>query len=47
MFDKETSFRFLPLEYYLWINKGFQVAQSLHKNIVIPKKNLKMESSLK
>ncbi len=38
MFDKETSFRFLPPECCLWVDKGFQGIQHQHKNIMMPKK---------
>jgi len=41
MFDKETSFRFLPPECCLWLDKGFQGVQHVHENIMMPKKKPK------
>ena len=41
MFDKETSFRCLPPECCLWLDKGFQGVQHVHKNIMMPKKKPK------
>jgi len=38
MFDKETSFRFISPACCLWVDKGFQGVQHVHKNIMIPKK---------
>ncbi len=38
IFDKETSFRFIPSECCLWIDKGFQGVQHVHKNTMQPKK---------
>jgi hypothetical protein len=38
MFDKETSFRFISPDCCLWVDKGFQGVQHIHKNIMIPKK---------
>ncbi|SEH05143.1 transposase family protein [Candidatus Venteria ishoeyi] len=38
MFDKETSFRFIPSDCCLWLDKGFQGVQHVHKNIMQPKK---------
>jgi hypothetical protein len=40
MLDKETSFRFLPPECCLWVDKGFQGIQHQYKNIMMPKKKL-------
>jgi hypothetical protein len=41
MFDKETSFRFIPPECCLWLDKGFQGVQHVHENIMMPKKKPK------
>ena len=41
MLDKETSFRFIPPECCLWLDKGFQGVQHEHKNIMMPKKKPK------
>jgi hypothetical protein len=41
MFDKETSFRCLPPECCLWLDKGFQGVQHVHENIMMPKKKSK------
>jgi hypothetical protein len=41
MFDKETSFRCLPPECCLWLDKGFQGVQHVHENIMMPKKKPK------
>jgi hypothetical protein len=41
MFDKETSFRFIPPDCCLWMDKGFQGVQHVHKNIMMPKKKPK------
>lgn len=41
LFDKETSFRFIPSDRHLWLDKGFQGVQHQHKNVMIPKKKPK------
>ena len=41
MFDKETSFRFIPPDVTGWLDKGFQGVQQLHLNVMIPKKKSK------
>ena len=38
MFDKETSFRFIPADCCLWLDKGFQGVQQVHERIMQPKK---------
>ncbi|MFI3221274.1 MAG: transposase family protein [Methylococcales bacterium] len=40
-FDKETSFRFIPPDRTLWLDKGFQGVQHHPKNLMIPKKKPK------
>ena len=41
LFDKETSFRGLPPDRTLWLDKGFQGVQRQHKNVMMPKKKPK------
>jgi hypothetical protein len=41
LFDKETSFRFIPPDCCIWVDKGFQGIQHHHKNTMIPKKKSK------
>ena len=38
LFDKETSFRCLPPDRTLWLDKGFQGVQRHHKNVMMPRK---------
>jgi len=44
LFDKETSFRFIPPDRTLWLDKGFQGVQHHPKNVMMPKKKPKMDS---
>lgn len=41
LFDKETSFRCIPPDRTLWLDKGFQGVQHAHKNVMMPKKKPK------
>ena len=41
LFDKETSFRGIPPDRTLWLDKGFQGVQRPHKNVMMPKKKPK------
>ncbi|OTE97043.1 hypothetical protein BCS42_03510 [Crenothrix sp. D3] len=38
LFDKETSFRGIPPDRTLWLDKGFQGVQHHPKNVMMPKK---------
>ena len=38
LFDKETSFRFIPRDRTLWLDKGFQGVQKQHNKVMMPKK---------
>lgn len=38
LFDKETSFRHIPDDRTLWLDKGFQGVQKQHNNVMMPKK---------
>lgn len=41
LFDKETSFRGIPSDRTLWLDKGFQSVQHQHQNVMMPKKKPK------
>jgi hypothetical protein len=41
LFDKETTFRCIPPDRNLWLNKGFQDVQCQHKNGTMPRKKSK------
>jgi hypothetical protein len=41
LFDKETSFRHIPPDRTLWLDKGFQGVQHHHHNVMMPKKKPK------
>ena len=41
LFDKETSFRCIPPNRTLWLDKGFQGVQHHPKNVMMPKKKPK------
>ena len=41
IFDKQTSFRFIPPDRTLWLDKGFQGVQHPPKNVMMPKKKPK------
>ncbi|MFI3220735.1 MAG: transposase family protein, partial [Methylococcales bacterium] len=41
LFDKETSFRCIPPNRTLWLDKGFQGVQHHPKNLMMPKKKPK------
>jgi hypothetical protein len=41
LFDKETSFDFIPPDVTKWLDKGFQGVQHQHPNVMIPKKKSK------
>ncbi|MFI3188406.1 MAG: transposase family protein, partial [Methylococcales bacterium] len=41
LFDKDTSFRGIPPDRTLWLDKGFQGVQHHPKNVMMPKKKPK------